>query len=405
MVSLTFIVACINVLLALIMVFYNWKLNKNIIFFAVYLFVVAFISVLYDTIINGGSEHLLMILIGNSGPLMMLSGPMFYFFIRGLVRDDYEYTDKDLLHFVPFFINMIILVPYIFSPVELKLEIARSSLGNLSNYMNSYIIMFPTWACNLVKVTIIIIYIIYSMHILRKGLLNKLKKLDEVARKHYLRSYRWLMFIGIFSIFMCTLHYGLIFYFRFDGTEYLSLQNDALFLISSISNSILPLSLLFNPTVILGLPTTKLLSPADKVSMWSDNEIYNQSELGLDREIKPGTTYFGELSERIEIYIKKAKPYLDTDFSIITLSDVFGVPVAHIQFCFRNYINKSFERYCDEFRLQKAMGLLRQTPEMNHEVLNSIRFESGFPNMARMNKTFKSFSGLTPAQWHMANTR
>lgn len=405
MVSLTFIVACFNVLLALIMVFYNWKLNKNIIFFAVYLFVVAFISVLYDTIINGGSEHLLMILIGNSGPLLLLCGPMFYFFIRGLVKEDYEYSDKDLLHFVPFFINMIILVPYIFSPIEFKLQIAQSSLGNLSNYMNSYIIMFPTWACNLVKVSIIIIYIISSMVILRKNLIKKLLILDEVARKHYLHSYRWLMFIGTFSVFMCFLHFGLIFYYRYDGAEYLNLQSNSLFLISTISNSIMPLALLFNPSILLGMPTTKLLSPADKVVMWSDNEVYNQSELGLDREIKAGITYFRELSERIEIYIEKANPYLDTDFNISTLSDVFGVPVHHIQFCFRNYINKTFDRYCDEFRLQKAMGLLRQTPEMNHEVLNSIRFESGFPNMARMIKAFKNFSGLTPVQWHMANTR
>jgi AraC-like DNA-binding protein len=404
MVSTTFIVACFNVILALIMVFYNWKLNKNIIFFAVYLFVVSFISVLYDTIINGGSEHMLMILIGNSGPLMMLAGPMFFFFIRALVRDDYEYSDKDLLHFVPFFINMIILVPYIFSPIEYKLDVAYSSLGNLSNYMNSYIIMFPTWACNLVKVTIIIIYILYSIYILRKGLLKKLKKLDVVARKHYLRTYRWLMFIGGFSVFMCFLHYGLILYFRFDGAEYVNLQSGSFFVISTIANSILPLSLLFNPSVLLGMPTTKVLSPADKVNMWNDNEIYNQSELGLDREIKADITYFRELSERIEIYIEKAEPYLDTDFSITILSDVFGVPVHHVQFCFKNYINKSFDRYCDEFRLQRAMSLIRNVKDMNLEVLNNISFESGFPNSVRMNKAFKSFSGMTPVQWHMANT-
>lgn len=404
MVSLTFFVACFNLLLAFIMVVYNWKLNKNIIFFAVYLFIISFISVLYDIIINGGSVHLLMILIGNSGPLMMLTGPMFYFFIRGLVRDDYEYSDKDLLHFVPFFINMIILVPYIFSPIEYKLEVAKSSAGNLSNYMNSYIIFFPTWACNLVKVSIIIIYIIYSMYILRKGLINKLKKLDEVARRHYLGNYRWLLFFGGFSIFMCFLHYGLIFLFRIDGIEMLNLQNDSLFLISSVANMILPLSLLFNPSVLLGLPTAKVLTPADDVKMWSDNEIYNQSELGLDRVVKADTTYFKELSERLEIYIEKARPYLDTDFNMTMLSDVFGIPVHHLEFCFKNYINKPFERYCDEYRLKQAMSKLRDIRELNHEMLNTVRFESGFPNMKRMNKAFKSFSGLTPAQWHMANT-
>jgi AraC-like DNA-binding protein len=212
------------------------------------------------------------------------------------------------------------------------------------------------------------------------------------------------MFIGAFSVFMCFLHYGLIFYFRYDGESYLNLQNQSLFVLSTFSNSLLPLSLLFNPSVILGMPTSKVLTPADKVRMWSDNEIYNQSELGLDREIKTNITYFRELSERMEIYIEKAKPYLDTDFSITTLSDVFGVPVHHIQFCFKNYINKTFNRYCDEFRLQQAMSLLRNTQTVNQEILNTIRFESGFPNVGRMNKAFKQILGLTPVQWHSANT-
>jgi len=404
MISITFLVASFNVLLAIIMVAYNWRLNKNILFFAIYLFILSFISVLYDTIINGGSVHLLMILIGNSGPLMMLSGPLFYFFIRGLVLEDYEYKDRDLLHFVPFFINMIILVPYIFSPIEYKLQVAGSSLENLPNYMNSYIIFFPTWACNLVKVTIIIIYILYSIYILRKGLLKKLKKLDDVAQKHYMRTYHWLMFISVFSIFLCFLHYGLIFYFRFDGNEYLNLQNDGLYLISSFANTILSLSLLFNPSILFGLPTAKVLTPVDKVKLWNDNEIYSQSDLGLDRRINTDITYFKELSERIEIYIENAKPYLDTEFNISTLSDVFGVPAHHVHFCFRNYINKSFANYCDEYRLQKAMSLLRAHAEINQEVLHSIQYESGFPNYARMNKAFNQFAGLTAAQWHKANT-
>ena len=151
MLSFTFLVAGFNFFLAVIMLIQNWRLNKNILFFSFYLMIISFTSILYDTIINGGSAHLLMLMIGNAGPLFFLIGPLFYFFIRGLVKEQNDYTDKDLIHLMPFFLNMLILIPYLFKSVEFKLAIAENSLQNLSYYMNTILVIFPTWFSNLVR--------------------------------------------------------------------------------------------------------------------------------------------------------------------------------------------------------------------------------------------------------------
>ncbi len=404
MISLTFIVACLNITLALIMLFANWKLNKNVVFFSVYLIIISFVSLLYDTIINGGSAHFLMLLIGNSGPLLVLTGPMFYFFVRGLVREDYEFSDKDLLHFVPFFINMIILVPYIFSPIDFKLMIAENSLGNLSFYMNSYIIMFPTWVCNLVKVLIIITYIIFSMMILRRGLVKRLLTLDEIARKQYLKTYRWLNFYSVFSIVLSIMHLGLISYFRFNAYEYLNLQNQAFFALSSIANTILPITLLFNPSILLGMPTVKVLAPEEKAKLWHENVVYQQTDLGLTDDNTAHTTYFRELSDRIMLYIKNTKPYLDSNFRVNDLADIFGVPLLHIHYCFKTYIAKKFEAVTDEYRINHALKLIKDIGSDDISDFSNIRIESGFKNQAGFNKAFKSITGKTPAQWIKAKT-
>lgn len=79
MISITYLVAAFNAFLAIVMLISNWKLNKNILSFSFFLLIISFTSVFYDTIINGGSAQLLMLMIGYSGPLFLWSDLCFIF--------------------------------------------------------------------------------------------------------------------------------------------------------------------------------------------------------------------------------------------------------------------------------------------------------------------------------------
>lgn len=403
MISVTFLIACFNSFLALIMLFQNWKLNKNVIYFSFYLMIISFTSVLYDTIINGGSAHLLMLLIGNAGPLFFLIGPLFYFFIRGLVEEHNEFSDKDLIHLIPFFLNMVLLIPYLFKPVEFKLEIAENSLQNLAYYMNSKLIYFPVWFNNTIRIFSMTFYLIWSMMILNRAYKARKGELHGAIKKQYITNYLWLNTIAIVSLLLVVLHGGLTLYFRFDPATSQNLQNDNLFVICIIANAFFPLLILFNPGILFGLPTNKIMNPIINSERHQDNTSGRYSVLEAADEVKTYSEYFDGLSDRIISYIDNEKHYLNNDFVVRDLSREFQIPHHHIQFCLKYYVGKSFNDTINEYRIKHAIELLKSSSQKQTDYLVNIGYNSGFSSFAQFKKAFRKVQKKQLSQWLAEN--
>lgn len=397
MISLTFLVACFNALLAIVMLVSNWKLNKNILFFVLYMLIISYTSVMYDMIINGGSVHLLMVLIGNSGPLFFLIGPLFYFFIRGLADEEKSFTDFDLLHFVPFFLNMIILLPYMFSPIEFKLDIARNSMQNLSFYMNSSLTLFPIWITTQVNLVVIVYYLIKSALLLFRSYRKVAEQHNPQIRVHLYRSFRWLFAIIAFSLVFTVFHFALTLFYRYELVENKYFNNEMFFVLSSMINLIFPAMILINPAILFGMPVVRPeMGPRYMKS--------GQEHDGLP-DLRPHSyaEYFEDLAQKIIIYMENKQPYLNIDFSAEDLSEIYHIPHHHIQFCFKSYIGKSFKKVRDEYRVKYAMDLLRKSTCHDVDTLENVRFDSGFDSLSRFKKAFKNYTGLDPLSWCKEN--
>lgn len=406
MISVTFLVAMFNAFLAVIMLIYNWKLNKNILSFSFFLLIISFTSVLYDTIINGGSAHLLMLLMGNAGPLFFLSGPLFYFFIRGLLDEHYEFTDKDLVHLMPFFLNMIILMPYLFKPVEHKLEMAENSLQNLSYYMNLSLVFLPTWFNTLIRIVFITSYIVWSIVILNRAYKDRIREMSGAVRKQFISNYRWLNLIAYASLMLILLHLGLVMYFRFDPTmDFMSqMEDDNLFLVSVVVNSVFPLIILFNPGILFGMPTNKILNPIIKRKLTDIEGEQSYSVLEAIDEVKTYNDYFDALSKKLMLYVQEKKPYLDPDFNSDKLSKVLQVPLHHIHFCVKYYFGKSCKKMITELRVKHFISLMMPGLKNDEEAIKSLVYDTGFNSYKAFLKAFKKVEGKKFSQWLEANT-
>lgn len=405
MISITFLVACFNLFLAFIMLVQNWKLNKNVLSFSFYLMIVSFSSLLYDSIINGGSAHFLMLLIGNAGPLFFLMGPLFYFFVRGLVEDHKGFSDKDLLHLVPFFVNMIVLIPYLFKPVAYKLELAQNSLQNLPYYLNSTLIYFPIWFNNAVRIFSITFYVIWAMVILRRAFKVRIIDLKGPMRKQYTINFLWLNAIAVASLLLVFIHIELTLYFRFDPELIQVTVNDNLLIVSLFTNAFFPLIILLNPGILFGLPTNQVMNPIIRIKELSpDDNNYNYSVLeAADRE-KTYTEYFDGLSKEIIFFIENEKPYLNHDFKIRDLSIKFEVPHHHIQFCLKYYVGMSFKAMVNQYRVKYAIEKVKASTKKQADFLVNIAYESGFNNLIEFKKAFKKTEKMNLAQWLDENT-
>jgi len=404
--SIIFLVASFNAFLAIIMLIYNWKLNKNILSFSIYLLIISFTSVLYDIIINGGSAQLLMLMIGIAGPLFFLIGPLFYFFIRGLVDEHYEFSDKDLIHLMPFLLNLIVMMPYVFKPVELKLELATNSLQNLSYYMNTILVFLPTWFSTLMKIILMIFYILWSIIIIRRSYLHKVKVMEGAIRKQYISNYKWLNLIAYASLLLAFMHVGLTLYFRIDHEMdfLINMNKGNLFVISIIFISIFPLIILLNPGILFGFPTNKVLNPIMNMPDIHADDQYSYSVLDAADKVKTYNDYFDGLSKSLMHYVEENKPYLDPDFNAEKLSNILEVPLHHIHFCVKYYYGSTCKKMINVMRYKHAMNLICNSAQKDQETIRNIVYDSGFYHIRDFKRVFRKNERKKFDQWLIENT-
>jgi len=402
MVSIAFLIACFNIFLSVLMLLYNWKLNKNILFFSIFLIIAALQSVLFDIVINGGSARLLMLLNSNSGPMLFLAGPMLYLFIRGLVYDENKFKDKDLLHMIPFFVNMVLLIPYLFKPIEYKLAIASAATGNIDVYFNQQLIFIPAWLGGIFRILSIISYMVASLGIIYSAYRNKKQFSDKNSIRVFSSNFRWLNLIVMLCLILTVFPLILIILYKTIPIFLNSIDVVLIFNISVLLHVFLALIILMNPRILYGLPTKDKLRPLLDNSHVSGKQVSHSMLVAAD-EAKTYSDYFDGLSEKIIAFIENGRPYLNSDFNANDLIKVFEVPPHHIQFCIRYYIQKDFKKLMNEYRIKYVLNAIRSAIDTEPETLRSIVAEAGFKSNYEYRKSFIRFLGQTPEEWIKSN--
>ncbi|NLG53326.1 MAG: AraC family transcriptional regulator [Clostridiales bacterium] len=101
--------------------------------------------------------------------------------------------------------------------------------------------------------------------------------------------------------------------------------------------------------------------------------------------------------------ITNAIDYIDKtyteDLTIEAASRVAMLSQSYFSYLFKTMTGKTFTEYLNEMRILHAMQLLKETGKR----IVDICFESGFNNVNHFNRTFKSYSGISPMQYRNAN--
>lgn len=407
MVSINILIAFFSVFLALIMIYTNWKLNRYVLFLAFYILIVSFSIIFYDLLVRGGSQDLLLLMMGISQPLFFLSGPFFYFFIRGMLDEKYYFGSKDFLHFTPFYLIVLMLVPYFIEPLSDKVAYINLCMRNLPYFMKSSFVSLPNWVVLQVSVLHAILYILVALWYAHKANQKQKTYLRSLYQKQHKRNYAWFILLIIVTLAMGVFHLGLSLAFMMDikmKPMYDFMLTKFYFFSSFVFICFFPIVYLLNPGVLYAYPAMVKLNPLVREAKFKldDNRNYTVLQT-LDRNLIYNN-YFTKLSQKIILYIEENRPFLDPHFSIEKLSGELSIPKQHIHFCVRNNNSSSYIKMMNGLRVDYFMTAFLSEENKQDINLQSLAYKSGFSSYKNFLKEFKRSQKLSFEDWYAANT-
>jgi AraC-like DNA-binding protein len=102
--------------------------------------------------------------------------------------------------------------------------------------------------------------------------------------------------------------------------------------------------------------------------------------------------------QALERYMRDEKPYLDSELTIVTVSERLGIPRHYLTQVINEYLNKNFFVYINEFRVSEAKLRMSDENFRDHTILR-IAYDSGFNSKSGFNIIFKKHTGYTPTEY------
>lgn len=105
-----------------------------------------------------------------------------------------------------------------------------------------------------------------------------------------------------------------------------------------------------------------------------------------------------ELGQRVIDFMEREKPYLQKDFTIEHLMEIFGVPRHHLHYCFKNIFKQKFIPLRNKYRIEEAKRRLLSA-DLKETTLAQIGFECGFSAHSTFYRIFTELEGCTPGEF------
>ncbi|MCV2487046.1 helix-turn-helix domain-containing protein [Flavobacterium sp. SH_e] len=97
-------------------------------------------------------------------------------------------------------------------------------------------------------------------------------------------------------------------------------------------------------------------------------------------------------------YMTEKEPFLDPSLTIQELANQINIPVRDLSVLINHHIDQHFFDFVNEYRIQKAMKILKDHSKNQLTVLE-ILYEVGFNSKSSFNTSFKKYTNLTPTAY------
>ena len=385
-------VSIFTILLSLILLFNNWKININAAYLALFLIGASVYGIAHYFVIYGKSPFWLAIFYNHFTPLMLLLGPLLLFYVRGTLDDSSVLKKSDAFHFIPALIHLVGIIPYSLQSFSEKTQIASRIIHNVDAILEINTNYFYSTTVNFViRPVLLLVYILYCMYLIWKRF--SVTHFDaNIPKRQLLISFRWLIIL-IMSLFFIVVEFLIITYNSIELQPSVGLVNSyPLYILSGVAYCVMSFSLLLFPNILYGFP--KRIAVKKEAVKKKKTTLEIPDEVLEPIEEDP----FFELSESIKVYLEKEKPFLKIDFSISDIALALQVPQNHVSYCINSIMQTKFATLKSDLRINYAVELL--SGNLNDSfTIEGIAQQSGFKTRASFYNAFKERVGVTPTEF------
>jgi hypothetical protein len=177
-------ISILNIILALIMLFSNWKKKQGILFLSTFITLLSVYAITISLMTEGGPVWLFAILMNHASPFFYLIPVLLFFYVRTTITDSIRFKKYDYLHFLPFLINLIGITPYLFKSFEYKYSVASKIIGNLNAFTHyDFDMLYPYEINQIARPLQFLIYLIACVVLIIR-FLPKLKQSSGIIKKN-----------------------------------------------------------------------------------------------------------------------------------------------------------------------------------------------------------------------------
>ena len=292
-------------------------------------------------------------------PFVFLAGPLLFLYIRTLTSPERKLQKRDFLHFIPFALCAIILLPYYFQSSTDKIRILSFEyLGHLDRWYY-------------IRSTLFIIQLLVYLVLIARTIINYSR---NVLERKSARDKAILFEIRFFVVAVSVLWVAII----------LRLA------IQSIPNLLVPLGA---SVLIYAMGYLKMRRPELSESDESAARKYEKSQLTPERSER----YLNKLLQ----FMEKERPFTDGDLTIQKLAQKLSIPGPHLSQTINERLGKSFPDFINSYRIEEAKKRLLD-PALKHLSILGIAEEVGFSSKSSFNSVFKKHTGITPSEFRKA---
>ncbi len=299
-------------------------------------------------------------------PFLFLNGPVFYFYVKSLIRIDFNFKWIHILHLLPFvFVS-------VYRLITISESVHPSSFYQLQMPLKYLII----YAC--ISLSILIYLVVIFV------LLNKHKK--NIKNYFSVKSRRFTL--DWVSVVMIVFAVSSVFEYwapLLPATQIL--EEDKVFWFNQLNLGMFAFLML-----VFGLlqPTIYMHEAVNLEERSEESKKYIRS--GLNKQ------QLSKIGESIQLYLETQKPYLNPEYNLEQMAKDLNITRQNLSQTINDEIGKNFYQLINEFRVMEFKKYLND-PKMNHITFLGLAYEAGFNSKSSFYRVFKEITGETPTEF------